>query len=77
MNINIYIEDHLAKQLSYYAQKFHKKRNSIIREALNEWLQHRINKTWPESVMEFEGIEDFPDIKELREDIIEHDKKLF
>ena len=77
MNINVYIEDQLANQLSQYAEKFHKKRNSIVREAIRDWLTKHTQSQWPRSIIEFEGIQDFPDIKELRKDIIESKKSLF
>ncbi len=66
MNINIYIEDQLARQLSTFSQKLHRKRNSIVREAIREWLEKHTSTKWPKSILEFKGIKDFPDISELR-----------
>ncbi|MDA9163668.1 ribbon-helix-helix domain-containing protein [Rickettsiaceae bacterium] len=77
MNINIYIEDQLARQLSTFSQKFHRKRNSIVREAIREWLEKHTSTKWPKSILEFEGIKDFPDISELRKGPAEKEKKLF
>lgn len=77
MNINIYIEDQLAIQLSQYAKKFHKKRNSIVREAIKDWLKKHEQSQWSKSVMQFKGICDFPDISEIRKDMIESKKELF
>ena len=40
MNMNIYIENNLDQQLRESAKALHKTRNSIIREAISEWLEH-------------------------------------
>ena len=77
MNLNIYLEDQVAKQLSTCAVKLHRKRNSIIREALKEWLDKHSNKNWPTSVLEFQGIKDWDDIVELRKDLPDRGKDLF
>jgi len=77
MNLNIYIEDHLAKQLSLQAEKLHRKKNSIIREALAEWLNKHNSKDWPRSVIEFQGIKDWDDIKVLRKSLSDNQKELF
>ena len=77
MNINIYIEDKLAEQLSKYANKFHRKRNSIVREAIRDWLSKHTEQKWPNSILRFNGIREFPDVKELRKDLLEPRKKLF
>lgn len=77
MNINIYIEDQLAKQLSNFSQKFHRKRNSIVREAIKEWLEKHTSTQWPRSILEFEGIKDFPDIDEIRKNVVDKEKNLF
>ena len=77
MNLNIYIEDHLARQLSAQAEKLHRKKNSIIREALAEWLKKYNSKSWPSSVIEFQGIEDWDDISSLRKGLPDRKKNLF
>ncbi|PCJ23767.1 MAG: hypothetical protein COA94_07960 [Rickettsiales bacterium] len=77
MNINIYIEEPVGRQLSEYSKKFKRKRNSIIREAIKNWLTNHSTKQWPESILRWDGIEDFPSIKELRSGLIEPNKKLF
>jgi len=60
MNVNIYLEDELGKTLNELSEELGMKRNAIIREALHEWVQnHRIAK-WPRSVLEFQGVKDFP-----------------
>ena len=75
--MNIYIEDKLAEQLARYSERLHRKKNSIVREAIKDWLTKHTERKWSKSVMQFKGIEDFPDIKELRQDIVESNKQLF
>jgi predicted transcriptional regulator len=70
MNINVYIEDKLAGQLSEYAEKFHRKKNSIVREAIRDWLTRHTERKWSDAILQFKGIEEFPDIKELRKGIL-------
>ena len=55
----------------------HKKRNSIIREAIKEWLVNHTKSQWPSSVSQFKGSNDFPDVQELRENMVINEKKLF
>jgi predicted transcriptional regulator len=77
MNLNIYIEDQLAEKLSQYAEKSKRKKNAIIREAIKNWLQLHVKKKWSNEIVKFNGIEDFPNVKELRKGLIDSDKKLF
>jgi len=49
MNINIYLEDSLTKSLTRHAKKSKRSRNDLIREAIKEW---------PESILNFNGIDD-------------------
>jgi len=63
MNLNIYLEDHVAKQLTIQAEKLHRKKNSIIREALAEWVNKHNSKSWPSSIIEFHGIKNWDDIE--------------
>lgn len=77
MNLNIYLEDHVAKQLTIQAEKLHRKRNSIIREALAEWLSKHNSESWPSSIIEFHGIENWDDIEVLRKGLPDKRKDLF
>ena len=77
MNINVYIEDKLGEQLSNYSKRFHRKKNSIVREAIRDWLTKHAEHKWSNTILQFNGIKEFPDIKELRKDLLEPTKKLF
>lgn len=56
MNLNIYLEDPLAKQLSECAKHIHKSKARIIHEALEDWIKRHQFKAWPSSIMNFDGI---------------------
>ncbi len=77
MNINIYIEDDLGSALNTYSKATHRKRNSIIREAIKEWITRHVQKKWSKDFKDFKGIEDFPTIEELRKNLIEPKRDFF
>ena len=70
MNINIYIEDSLGNYLNQYAKQIGKSRNSLIREAVKEWVVHHGIKQWPTSVLEFSGIGDAPTFESYRDELL-------
>lgn len=55
MNFNIYLEDELGRKLDNICQLSGKKRNTIIREALETWIQQYSMPDWPESIKTFQG----------------------
>ena len=59
MNFNIYIEDQLGEQLKKAVEFTGKSKNAIIREALSEWFQHHPMTKWPETILQYQGTEDF------------------
>ncbi|WP_423063327.1 ribbon-helix-helix domain-containing protein [Candidiatus Paracoxiella cheracis] len=66
MNLNVYIEDDLGKEIKHLAKKLGKSRNSIVREALKEWVVLHGIAEWPESVLKFSGVSDFTALEEDR-----------
>lgn len=77
MNLNIYLEDSLGQQLTSCAKKLHRKKNTIIREALKEWINRHTKKSWPKSIMDFKGAKEFPTIEELRSGLTPPTEDLF
>ena len=69
MNINVYIEDPLAEKITQAADAFGISRNSIIREALKDWLLHHKANKWPQSVQEFKGNQSFPSFESHRSEL--------
>lgn len=58
MNFNVYVEDRLAQEIERFAQEQGKKRNAIVREALELWIAQHKTVSWPEVVLNYEGEED-------------------
>lgn len=49
----------------------------MIREVIKDRFDSHEGKTWSKLIMEFKGIEDFPDVKTLRQTLNESKKELF
>ena len=69
MNINIYLEDDLGKEITKQAKVLHKSRNSVVRAALQKWLAERVVTQWPECVLQFTGDTDFPTFENYRSEL--------
>lgn len=68
MHFNIYIDDQLGTQLTKIAKKTGKTRNSLVREAVQDWVKKHIKPGWPAAVLDFKGITDFTPFEEYRKD---------
>lgn len=73
MNINVYLEDELGEEVNQAVEETNRSRNSIIREAVREWLDRRKKAEWPSWVRNFEplGGEDLRAAEELAERLTE------
>jgi hypothetical protein len=69
MNFNIYVKKGIGDQVARIAKKLHRSRNSIITEALEEWLGKYNNAEWPKHFFDFEPVVDLPDFKAMRSDL--------
>ena len=70
MNINIYLEDQLGQDLAKCAQSTGQSRNSIVRDALKQWIQSYHNHQWSDDIMQFNGIRDFLTFESHRDELI-------
>jgi hypothetical protein len=70
MNFNIYLNKDTGKKVKRAAEKLHRSRNSIINEALEEWLSKHSPISWPKNFFDFEPV-DCPDFKNFRKDFTE------
>lgn len=66
MTFTIYINEELAQRVMRLSKSLKRSRNSIITEALEEWLNKHTDKPWPKGFFDFEPIEDVPDFEALR-----------
>jgi hypothetical protein len=69
MNFNVYVNKNTGEKINEIAKSLHRSRNSIINEALEEWLYQHSNEKWPTDFFNFKPIKDVPDFKALRKDL--------
>jgi RecB family exonuclease len=69
MNFNIYVKKDVGERVSHMAKSLHRSRNSIVAEALEEWLRNHVETQWPEHFFEFSPIENVPDFKLSRNEL--------
>jgi len=70
MNFNIYLDDKTAQQLQDATEISNESRNAIIRQAIAFWLQNHHKKKWPDCILEFNGIQDFPAFESSRDELL-------
>jgi Ribbon-helix-helix protein, copG family len=69
MNFNVYLNKETGERVSRMAKRLNRSRNSIIAEALEEWLFNHSEAQWPKDFFEFSPFEDVPDFKLFREEL--------
>ncbi len=69
MNFNVYLNKLTGERVSQLAKSLHRSRNSIVNEALEEWLSNHSKTDWPENFFDFSPLEDIPDFEVLRNDL--------
>ncbi len=69
MNFNIYLNKKIGERVTKIANRTHRSRNSIISEALEEWLNKHHASAWPKNFFDFEPIKNVPDFKKYRKDM--------
>jgi len=55
MNFNVYIDSSLGERLEQCVKIAHKSRNAIIREALEQYLNHASKQEWSQQFINFTG----------------------
>lgn len=69
MNFNVYLKKGTGERVTKIAKSLHRSRNSIVNEALEEWLSNHTKTKWPKNFFDFSPILDAPDFKSLRNDL--------
>lgn len=69
MNFNVYLKKDTGQKVTQIAKKLHRSRNSIVNEALEEWLGKHTKARWPKNFFDFSPIKDTPDFKSFRNDL--------
>ncbi len=71
MNFHVYVENELQKDIEAICAATGKKRNTIVREALHEYVQRHGRKKWSEAILNYtppDGIDSFPRFEDYRND---------
>lgn len=69
MAFHVYIEPELEMKLDAFCKKTGKKRNTLVREALREFLDKRVSQDWPESVLKFKPDISLPPFEACRDEL--------
>jgi hypothetical protein len=69
MNFNVYLNKAIRERMTKIAKITHRSRNSIVNEALEEWLNKHASTEWPKGFFDFEPINDVPNFKDLRSNL--------
>lgn len=78
MNFSIHIDDKTAAELDQLSKKTGRKRNSLIREAIEKLLQSDKKSHWPKEVLELAGAaKDLPPFESYRKEFPPEDKDPF
>lgn len=75
MNFNIYVSKKTGENITKMAKQLHRSRNSVIVEALDDWLKSRTNSKWPDKFFDFSPIKNVPDFKNFRKDFANNVKE--
>lgn len=61
MQFNVWVNDNLIKDVEAIMRSEGKKRNTVINEAIAEYVKNKKSKEWSEEIKNFKGIEGLED----------------
>lgn len=59
MHYNLWFNQELVKGIEVIMKKTGKKRNTVVKEAVEKYVKDWNQSSWPEVIKNFKGIEDF------------------
>jgi hypothetical protein len=77
MNFHVYLDEELGREIQQICLTTHKKRNAVVREALRLYVKQQKTAVWPESVLSFQGIKDFPPFELSRNELLPESRPTF
>ena len=77
MSFHVYLEPELQYRLDALCSKTGRKRNTLVREALREFLEKRIEKSWPAVVFDFKSDPALPRFESMRSDLLPDRENVF
>lgn len=69
MHCNIDVNNNLEKKRSQSAEEHGIKRNRVIHDTPEQFIATEA-QTWPKTIVEFQGIPDFPSFENYRSDLL-------
>jgi hypothetical protein len=69
VNFNIYLDKDLSQKLFHVCETTHKKRNTLIREALELYIRQLNQRTWPSSILNFQGVDELDPFEASRKEL--------
>ena len=78
MNLSVYLPQKLVSKISHVAKAQHVSKNSIMKEALEEWIaNHCPNSSWPPHFFDFQAVKDVPDFSSYRSELASPKEDIF
>lgn len=71
VNFNLNLDKQLSEQLTIAAKNRSQPINAIINEALSLWFKTNEKSEWPDDVLAYKGIPDFPIFESQREETVD------
>ena len=69
MHFNIYLDDETGRSLNQLAELSGESRNALIRKAISEWIAKQARPAWPQTILDWRGIPDFPAFESSRSEL--------
>lgn len=78
MNLSVYLTEKIINRISTIAQKQNISKNAIVKEAIEEWLDHHHTCTgWPENFFDFKEVKEAPDFSSYRSELSSPKEPIF
>jgi hypothetical protein len=77
MGFHIYLEPELQSEIESLCRESGRKRNSVVREALREYVQKRVQQKWPDAVFDFKPDPKLARFESLRGDLLSDRENIF
>ncbi len=69
MNFSIYLDDATEKKLRQLEKRKRVKRNALIRAAIEQFIEREGQPQWPDEILQFKGIKDWPAFEASRAEL--------
>lgn len=77
MSFHVYVEPELEEKIEAVCKKTGRKRNTIVREALREYVEKLASQEWPDDVFRFKPDAELSRFESLRENMYQQRDDIF